>query len=1008
MIDDLTSEDFAEFFQEVHNCLPFPWQTRLARRLAEESKWPEVLDLPTGSGKTAALDVAIFHLALEAVRGTARRAPVRIALVVDRRLVVDDAFERAKKIANALANPPGTVTAEVARRLNLFAGEGALPLLARRLRGGIPREDDWARTPSQPTILCSTVDQVGSRLLFRGYGVSNSMKPVHAGLFGSDCLILLDEAHLSEPFRQTLGWVRRYKSEFWRENRDAVAPWGVALLTATPGTEAASHFGLEDEDKANPILDRRLSAAKPARLIELAKSRNAKDAVSDDESAEPDKVADKQRIDELVKYAKEGLESLKKSGIKYPAIAVVVNRVVRARAVFEELRKDLGEETNELILMIGPSRPVERDQLAGRLKPIHTCNPRNLEKPLLIVSTQCIEAGVDIDLDGLITEAAPLDALRQRFGRLNRAGRNIAPYAAILGSGAKADAKDPVYGEAIVNTWKYLTSNPDKPANKKQPAEVDLGLKTFEEHQDKYPINKPGDLFSPKPDAPVLLPAHLDLLSQTAPIPTADPDVSLYLHGPNRASDSVSVVWRADVDSEFPEGTYRLLLLVPPRSAEAIELPVWAVRRWLIDERSRIAELADIPGQDLDPEESWISKQHKKEQKVFRWTGKEDSSEWIQPNKIRPGDALVVPIDCGGVDEYGWNPDAPKPAKDVASEAAKVYAGHRFAVRVAPGLLNAPSDETRLSQAIASTDTRHWKTLRDAIKAIGLPEEISEDLHRLDTAKGSGRSKVECYLDVYGYTGDWPRGVVFLAPRGIESLDKEELVAFNATEDDIAGSLPGFVLALRRHCLDVEEMVEKFSERAGLPPERILDVKLAGYLHDSGKADPRFQAWLAYGDPLGADSEHILAKSARPLPRNARDHSGLPANWRHEALSVRLAPLMPRFAEAKDPELVLWLVGTHHGHGRPFFPHADPEDARERTDLPDVLGIPHNTLEAGPGPQSLAFDWRGLDWPSLYERLKARYGVWELAHMEAILRLADHRASEQAEHVTHAEEGKAQ
>jgi CRISPR-associated endonuclease/helicase Cas3 len=117
---------------------------------------------------------------------------------------------------------------------------------------------------------------------------------------------------------------------------------------------------------------------------------------------------------------------------------------------------------------------------------------------------------------------------------------------------------------------------------------------------------------------------------------------------------------------------------------------------------------------------------------------------------------------------------------------------------------------------------------------------------------------------------------------------------------------------------------------------------------------------------------------------------------------------MPRFAEAKDPELVLWLVGTHHGHGRPFFPHADPEDARERTDLPDVLGIPHNTLEAGPGPQSLAFDWRGLDWPSLYERLKARYGVWELAHMEAILRLADHRASEQAEHVTHAEEGKAQ
>lgn len=329
MIHELIGEHFAVFFKEVHGYPPFPWQTRLAQKLAQESTWPEVLDLPTGSGKTAALDVAVFHLALEAVRGTTRRAPVRIAMVVDRRLVVDDAFARAEKIAKALAKPTGTVTAEVARRLKLLAGEDAVPLVARRLRGGIPREDDWARTPSQPTILCSTVDQVGSRLLFRGYGVSDSMKPVHAGIFGSDCLILLDEAHLSEPFRQTLGWVNRYKGNSWRESKDAIAPWGLSLLTATPSKEVDVPFGLDDEDYANSILRARWGASKPALLIELGKSKQVKDAANDDEeAAEPDKVADKQRIDEFVKQAVKGLEALKERGLDHPPVlAVVVNRV---------------------------------------------------------------------------------------------------------------------------------------------------------------------------------------------------------------------------------------------------------------------------------------------------------------------------------------------------------------------------------------------------------------------------------------------------------------------------------------------------------------------------------------------------------------------------------------------------------------------------------------------------------------------------------------------------------
>src|SRR5579872_3151243 len=464
MIPELSVSDFAQFFREVHSHAPFPWQERLARQVADEGRWPAVLDLPTGFGKTAVLDIAAFHLALEADRGPERRAPVRVALIVDRRLVVDDAFERAASIADSLCNAhEGTVAWRVAQRLRLLAGKDNPPLLARRLRGGIPREADWARTPSQPTILCSTVDQVGSRLLFRGYGVSDSMKPVHAGLIGADCLLLLDEAHLSEAFRQTLNWVCGYRSDRWREEKFA-APWGVALLTATPRNQPEIRFRPAAADYTDPVLSRRWEASKPAKLVEISKA-DKKNRMKDSGGREPGKdgkdisrVSEIRRIGILIEESFALLKRLKESGT-HPAVAVVVNRVARARATFELLRtkcsNEFGPDAIELILMIGPSRPIDRDQLADKLRPIRTGTERMLSKPLVIVSTQCIEAGVDIDLDGLVTDAASLDALRQRLGRLNRAGRAIASPASIVFD-PKADKEDPVYGTAITETWRYL------------------------------------------------------------------------------------------------------------------------------------------------------------------------------------------------------------------------------------------------------------------------------------------------------------------------------------------------------------------------------------------------------------------------------------------------------------------------------------------------------------------------------------------------------------------------
>lgn len=972
----LQADDFSTFFLEVHGVEAFPWQQRLVRQLAAtpDGRWPPLLDLPTGTGKTATIDIAVFHLALQAARGSARRAPVRIAFVVDRRLVVDDAFVRAQKLARALADAdPASrpVCARVAHALKALAGEGP-PLLARRLRGGMVREDDWARTPAQPTVLCSTVDQIGSRLLFRGYGVSDSMRPIHAGLIGADCLILLDEAHLSQPFRQTLASVARYRSQTWHET-GFEAPWGLAVLTATPGQEDANEaaFRLDQDDAAHRLLQRRLQAAKPTRLRLEG--------------------GDDLRRSAFIEEIKDALDH----GAQ--AVGAVLNRVARARDLFERLTSDGLAERAELVLLIGPSRSVQRTEVNALLDRIRTGAPRPLARPLVVVATQCIEAGVDIDLDALFTELAPLDSLRQRFGRLNRDGRDIHARAAIVATkeeiGARAD--DPIYGTALRATWLALDAAIDRPTSstptkgKRKPNAGSPALASVDFSITGFRVAMARETLATKAEAPVLMPAHVDLLSQTAPAPAPSPEVALYLHGPSRQPDSVTLVWRADMSSiNQGQDVAHLLTLMPPRAGEGIELPLWVVRRWLARPAERIDALADLPS----PGDQNDNRGSENARKVFRWRGQSDDSHWIRGDQVRPGDTVIVPAIYGGVDEHGWHPAAEGPATDVADAAAHGYRSRYFALRIAPGLL-----DEKLANALASTLDRHqtdgWETLRDALAPLLRgPEchELQEGLQLLTSArKYRGRPRVSVDLSVYGTGNDGaPRGVVFVAQRGlklpVQQGGVEENTGSSATEDDLSGSIAGFSQSLREHSTEVETLAGAFATSAGLPPERVIDLKLAGWLHDQGKRDARFQRWMHHGDPLGADpgdEETVLAKSGRSLPPTARTTAGLPPNWRHEALSVRLALHSEKLQHSSDPELVLWLVGTHHGHGRPLFPHADPLES-----APDV------------GPQSLAFDLNGDDWSGLFDRLRARYGAWELARMEAILRLADHRASDAAAH----------
>ena len=948
----LTAADFTAFFRFVHGHDPFPWQRRLVEQLACESRWPDVLELPTGTGKTAALDAAVFHLALEADRKE-RRAPLRIVLVVDRHLVVDDADRRARKIACALRDPErGGVVNEVAQRLQRLGDADAPPLVAERLRGGAPLEHDWARTPTQPTILCSTVDQVGSRLLFRGYGVSDRMKPVHAGLLGEDSLILLDEPYLSEPFRQTLQAARTVGGA-------NVTP---VVLTATPGVRSERPFQLDAKDRADPALKARLGCTKPARLLKPVRT-------------DPTGT--------FAFTAREMAKRLSREGVAAPAVGVVVNRADLARAIFERLRETVDAGV-DLLLLIGRSREVDRRGIEGKLAPFRTGihEERTAAAPLMVVATQCLEVGIDLDLDGLVTEAASLDALRLRFGRVNRAGRPIPAAGAILVT-SEAVAKrtdDPVYGDRIRKTWETLTEistmtriHGQRTTNQS----VDFGVDALDRRLQCAGVDVAG-LASPSAgaQAPVMMPAYLDLWAQTSPPPAADPDVELFLHGTERTSPEVSIVWRDDItgdDLANAAGADKLkavLTLVPPRSAELLEVPKWAaaawLRRWSAARTARLADVAE-PEADLEIELSEVDRP------AFRWAGTDDPRTGVvRAGELRSGDVLVVPAEYGGCDRHGWAPASREPVADMGDAAAWPYRGRRYAVRVTPKV----ADWRRLSAVLASTDAPSVDDL-----AAAIPD---EDLAATpETARGSRstRRALDAFKHARGEIvfddpyGDRSRGVVVVANRGLKGARRGHQPV---TEDDETSYRASRPITLKDHTDAVVGCVGRFAETLGMADQQAGDLRLAAELHDLGKADERFQALLA-GTWWNRPDGPVLAKSGRPPP-GAAQRAGLPNGWRHEARSVHLASTDPRFAAAHDPRLVLWLIGTHHGYGRPFFGFYDPYDSFDEE-----------------GPHSLGYTFDNWDWPTVFERLRNRYGVWRLAWLEAVLRLADHRASEEAE-----------
>lgn len=956
------SDDFASFYEAAHGYAPFPWQVRLARQVLETGSWPDLLDVPTGAGKTSTLDVALFCLAADPAR-----FPRRIVLVVDRRVVVDQGAEHARALQSKVREASTEILAAMrSALLGCWGGEADdAPFEVAILRGGMPRNDAWASRPDQPIIALSTVDQVGSRLLFRGYGVSNRMTSVHAGLLGNDALFLLDEVHLAIPFSETLLAIQN-----WRRTATVDLPdrWQVVMMSATPGAtrEGATTFSLDPEaDRRNTRLAHRLRAHKRTKLA-LLRTRGREEA--------------QHREDVARRCVQEAL-ALVQTGAR--TVAIVVNRVETARIARQLLSEH--EAKVDAALLTGRMRPLDRDRLldgglrarlaAGRKRAIDS-------RPLVVAATQCIEAGADFDFDGLVTECASLDALRQRFGRLDRLGELGETNAVIVARSDLIEGKteDPVYGPTLAETWRWLSAFGDS---------VDFGVEFL-------PTPAPEilkQLVAAGSRAPLLLPTHLDTWVQTNPPPDPSPDVALWLHGPELGQPEVQIVFRADItdeelESERDDNRARIaerLIACPPSTLEALSVPLHAARLWLA-RRGPVADVVDIEGspstRDTEDDETI--------RPAIRWSG-ETSRVLRIASAIRPGDTLVVPSTYGGLSFDNWHPEADASVPDLGDVAQWHHRG-RATLRLHPGVVN-----SWLTSLIGEN------ARKDLLETVPRPpnDEADDVDPRTEIANWVARLRREVdnvpWLSVFDVPSNYRRILVGGDRWTLVAKRRQKFSAVGeiSTEDDSA-SFTGRELPLDLHCADVKAIAGSFARRLGLPETLAGDIALAAWLHDIGKADRRFQQMLVGGSDVRlAALRAPLAKSAAPAQdaatqREARQRAGYPDGYRHELLSVAMAQRSDHtLATASDVDLVLHLVGSHHGWCRPFAPLLEDSDPIQvRLEHGGI--VLHATTDHG-----LARIDSGVS--DRFWRLVRRYGWWGLAWLEAILRLADHRASEWAD-----------
>lgn len=951
--------DFATCFEAIHGSdrAPYPWQEELAHRLATATP-PRAIVVPTGGGKTATIDALVYALAAQARRSPLLRTiGVRTVWAIDRRILVDEVHAHATALAARLddaRDDPGDVLHEVAIELSSLTG-GGRPLEVTRWRGGIAPER-VTRHPFQPEIITSTVAQIGSRLLFRGYGVGSRSLALAAGLAGVDTTICLDEAHLAGPFRETVAAVRRLRED----DPVVLPPLALITLTATPEDAVAPPDRVEIGPEDRAALGARITGPKTAVLVE----------------PESPKDADRRRA--ILHAVMEHVEAGRQ------VVACVVNTVRTAIEVSAELERSLPQADHALL--IGPQRPADRADMLERHRA--TLFERTApERLLVVVATQTFEVGLDADVEVLVTESASATALVQRLGRLNRAG---------TGEGRATIVRDQeawLYRDEEADAWAWLTALQDPDGC------VDVSVQALADAPERPAARV-------RATAPDLSRDVVDRLVQTEPRPARrdDPDVDAFLNGVESApAADVHVAWRCDLRAGAAGDWFRrtLLTLAPPRREELVTMGIGRVRALLASLAGAATfgrSVTDEPDVEGGRGEGAMPVDAPVPPAVTVLRGDEVLTGG---HDLRPGDTIVLPSSAGGY-RMALAPASraavPEAARDLRALRGESWADLvSLPIRLSDEVLAAAGMDAgqrrrvlRGARKIANEQSDPRALLAD-LPDLAVDSEVDVDLRVVTT-------EVDLFAgddDEFDLEDDEPA-----------REDDDQTIADDserAAVDDV------FVLTLRRrpdrdelrghaaqpptldaHAGAVTDRLDSYLTGAALPEPLAEALRLAARAHDHGKADPRIQAYFRGGAAGLGDAP--IAKSTfgtkdRRADRAARRAAGLPADLRHEVESVTaLLGAEVGVAATIDHELLLHLVGTHHGLGRPIprLPRSGVPPRRYLVDVAGIRGV--GTGDGAPATHEGA-------WPKRFWSVVDRYGAWGSAYLTGLLMLADRSVS---------------